>query len=97
MEAILDYYDPANTSKVSTTGFRWLDTSSIKKGEKVIRGDKRDIFIQFYKLNNSLRYCNGSYYRFRDSSLGDGYDEWLRSDDYKSISFDLYYGGGVVD
>jgi hypothetical protein len=55
------------------------------------------LFEQFNKLNNQLRYCNGSYYKFQDKQLELKYKEWLRSDDYKTKSFDLYYGNGIVD
>jgi hypothetical protein len=55
------------------------------------------LFEQFVKLNNQLRYCNGSYYKFQDKQLELKYKEWLRSDDYKAKSFNLYYGNGIVD
>jgi hypothetical protein len=55
------------------------------------------LFEQFEKLNNRLRYCNGSYYKFQDKQLELNYKEWLRSDDYKAKSFNLYYGNGIVD
>lgn len=55
------------------------------------------LFEQFEKLNNRLRYCNGSYYKFQDKQLELKYKEWLRSDDYKAKSFNLYYGNGIVD
>lgn len=55
------------------------------------------LFEQFEKLNNRLRYCNGSYYKFQDKQLELKYKEWLCSDDYKAKSFNLYYGNGIVD
>ena len=55
------------------------------------------IFEKFYKMNNSLKYCNGSYYKFNDIEWQDKYNDWLKTDDYKSKSFNLYYGNGVVD
>jgi hypothetical protein len=55
------------------------------------------IFEQFYKMNNRLRYCNGSYYKFNDKRWDEKYKQWLKSDDYKKKSFDLYYGNGIVD
>lgn len=55
------------------------------------------IFEQFYKKNNELRYCNGSYFKFQDDKWAEKYAEWLNSDDYKKKSFYLYYGNGVVD
>lgn len=71
--------------------------SEIKRQENIEADEEIDIFEKFYKMNNSLRYCNGAYYRFSTSEWQDKYNEWLNSDDYKKKSFDLYYGGGVVD
>ena len=94
----LNYWDPKNETVVTESGYRFYDTSSVIKGTKDI-GDISEIglFEQFYKLNNSLRYCNGSYYEFQDKIVGQKYKEWLKSDDYNKKSFDLYYGNGVVD
>lgn len=71
--------------------------SEIKRQENIEADAEIDIFEKFYKMNNSLRYCNGSYYKFNDKQWQDKYNEWLQSDDYKAKSFNLYYGGGVVD
>lgn len=88
MNVILDYWD-----KVSYTTIH----SEIKRQEEISGNDDIEIFEQFYKLNNSLRYCNGSYYKFQDKEWENKYQEWLKSDDYKKKSFNLYYGNGVVD
>jgi hypothetical protein len=88
MKVILDYYD-----RVSYTSIN----SEIKKQKEIESDTKINIFEQFYKLNNSLRYCNGSYYKFQDKDWEKEYQDWLKSDDYKSKSFELYYGNGVVD
>jgi len=64
---------------------------------KEIEGDEIVLFEKFYKLNNSLRYCNGAYYKWEDKSWTDRYQDWLKSDDYKKKSFNLFYGNGVVD
>ena len=37
--------------------------------EIVWSGDKERIFKRFYKENNSLKYCNGSHYTFKDANL----------------------------
>lgn len=96
--AVLDYYSPKNETVVTESGFRYLDTNSVKKGEHTITDiTEHDLFIQFYKLNNRLRYCNGSYYKFVDPEMDKKYREWLQSPQYKAISFQLYYGNGVVD
>lgn len=55
------------------------------------------LFEQFYKLNNQLKYCNGSYYEFQDLDIKAKYKEWLSSDDYKKKSFGLFYSGSFVD
>lgn len=94
----LNYWSPKNETVVTETGFRFLDTNSVIKNTKEI-SDKTDIglFEQFYKLNNQLRYCNGSYYKFQNKEWEHFYNQWLKSDDYKKKSFSLYYGNGIVD
>ncbi len=88
MKVVLNYWDRITYSSIN----------SEIKNQKTIQGkDDIDIFEQFYKLNNSLRYCNGSYYKFQDKEWENKYNQWLKSEDYKSKSFSLYYGNGVVD
>jgi hypothetical protein len=89
MEIILDYWDRKD--------YQYSWESEIKKQEIIEADDDIAIFEKFYKMNNSLRYCNGSYYKFNDKQWQDRYNEWLKTDDYKSKSFNLYYGNGVVD
>jgi hypothetical protein len=89
MRTVLDYYDIVD---------RCNPRSSIFSTKELVFESDIDCFEQFYKLNNSLKYCNGSYYKFQDPVWSTKYSEWLKSDDYKSKSFDLYYGkNGVVD
>jgi hypothetical protein len=88
MEIILDYYD-----KIDYKSIR----SEIKNQKEIEADNDIAIFEKFYKMNNSLRYCNGSYYKFNDEKWQNKYNEWLKTDDYKSKSFNLYYGNGVVD
>lgn len=98
MKVILDYYNPERENKITETGFSYLSTKIVITEHKEISGKENiDIFKQFYKLNNSLRYCNNSYYKFQDKIWENKYKEWLDSDDYKKRSFELYYGNGVVD
>ncbi len=98
MKANLNYYDNVRETKEYPSGGYYVSSST-----KLIRNieidgiTEIDIFEKFYKLNNSLRYCNGSYYKFETKDWQDKYNEWLKSDDYKSKSFNLYYGGGIVD
>jgi len=97
-KATLDYWHPRNETVVTESGFRYLDTTSVITITKDIEDETEiGLFEQFYKLNNSLRYCNGSHYTFQDKQWERRYKEWLQSDDYKKKSFDLYYGNGVVD
>ena len=98
MTTSLEYWNPQNKSVVTESGFRYRDTSSaLTKIVEVEYKDNIDLFEQFYKLNNSLRYCNGSFYEFKDDEFHKLYLEWLQSDDYKKKSFNLYYGNGIVD
>lgn len=89
MEIILDYWDRKD--------YQYSWESEIKKQETIEADDDIAIFEKFYKMNNSLRYCNGSYYKFNDKQWQNRYNEWLKTDDYKSKSFNLYYGNGIVD
>lgn len=98
MKAVLNYFSPSNKTIVTSSGFRYIDTTSVIAETIEIEGDNElNLFIQFYKLNNRLRYCNGSYYKFKDKQWERKYVEWLQSDDYKNKSFELYYGNGIVD
>ena len=71
--------------------------SEIKSCKEIEFENDIDLFEKFYKLNNSLRYCNGSYYKFVDKEQEAAYYKWIKSDDYKKKSFNLFYGNGVVD
>jgi len=98
METTLDYWNPANVTKVGNNGFVYVDLTPIVTSTKKIQySDNIDLFEKFYKLNNKLRYCNGSRYTFQDKNLEAEYHDWIKSDDYKKKFFDLYYGNGVVD
>lgn len=67
------------------------------KGEKFIyEGTMDEVFEKFYKANRTLRYCNGMYYKFADKNVQHLYQLWSDSMPH-SRSFDLYYGGGIVD
>jgi hypothetical protein len=96
MKAILNYWNPKSETIVTESGFRYLDTKSVITKEVEIYGSEEEIFRQFDKLNNRLRYCDGSCYEFKDKSLQSKYIAW-----YKSLSkteqMNLYYGNGVVD
>jgi len=86
MDIIVEYWD-----RVSYTSCG----SEVKKVE-TWSGTKEEIFKKFDKKNNSLRYCNGSYYKFQDSTLQKEYLEWYDSLS-QSTKLDMFYGNGVVD
>ena len=60
MEEILDYYDVLDGTNPKST----IVLSKNYKSDNEI-----DIFEQFYKLNNRLKYCNGSYYKFQNEEM----------------------------
>ena len=96
--ATLEYWDRLRETKKYPNGGYYQDQSSSLIREETISGETDiEIFETFYKKNNQLRYCNGSYYQFQDPLWKLKYSEWLQSDDYNKKSFNLYYGGGVVD
>ena len=88
MKATVEYWDRVDT----------YSPHSKKVREETIEADTQtELFIKFYKLNRSLRYCNGSYYKFKDRKMGMRYQEWLKSPEYEEMSFNLYYGSSIVD
>lgn len=98
MKAELNYWDRLRRTKQYSTGGYYEDQTSEVVSQKNIEGTTEiELFEKFYKLNNSLRYCNGSYYKWVDKEMELKYSEWLKSDDYKKKSFNLFYGNGVVD
>jgi hypothetical protein len=98
-KAILNYWDCLRKTKQYKNGGGYYQdqTSEIIRQEEIEGSTDIEVFEKFYKLNNSLRYCNGSYYKWVDAEWEIKYRVWLKSDDYKQKSFNLYYDGGVVD
>lgn len=96
MKARIEYWNPKNESVVTENGFRYLDTKSVITSIETWEETKEEIFKRFDHQNNSLRYCNGSHYKFEDETLYTDYLNW-----YKSLSesnkFNMFYGNGVVD
>lgn len=96
MKARIEYWNPKNKDVVTENGFRYLDTKSVITSIETWEGTKEEIFKRFDYQNNSLRYCNGSHYKFEDETLYTDYLNW-----YKSLSesnkFNMFYGNGVVD
>lgn len=65
--------------------------------EKIERtGTMDEVFVNHYKANNSLRYCNGDSYEFQDKEIQEMYSLWLKMMP-EGRSFALYYGNGIVD
>lgn len=64
--------------------------------ESELEGTMDEVFVKHYKANNSLRYCNGYSYHFKDEKVNEMYYLWLKLMP-KSRSFNLYYGNGIVD
>ena len=97
-QATLNHWACLRRTKAYPGGGYYQDQSSEIVYQREISGETEiAIFESFYKLNNNLHYCNGSYYRFADKNWEEKYQDWLKSDDYKAKSFNLYYGNGVVD
>ena len=71
-------------------------SSEIKRTEELQAETEDALFEAFYKMNNRLRYCNGSYYKFVDKADEVRYSAWRQALSHQR-SFNLYYGGGVVD
>jgi hypothetical protein len=64
---------------------------------KNIEGDEDFIFESLFKINNSLRYCNGSYWKPEDLNDEKRYYEWKKNLS-RDRHFNLYYGAnGIVD
>jgi hypothetical protein len=96
MKVILNYWNPSNRTVVTESGFRYVDTTSVITKEVEVEGTEEEIFKDFYDKNNRLRYCNGSYYRFKDISIEEKYQKWYDSLN-ESTRFHMYYGNGIVD
>ena len=64
--------------------------------EYTIEGTFDEIFEKVERINDRLRYCNGTYHHFKDDFVKKMHSLW-----YKLIpserSFDIFYGDGIVD
>jgi hypothetical protein len=63
--------------------------------ELITAATEDDAFVNFYNKNRELRYSR-NYYKFVDKANQEKFIEWERNLSEKR-SFDLYYGGGIVD
>ncbi len=70
--------------------------SEIKTFEVLTAENENNLFEEFYKKNNQLKYCNGAFYKFIDYKDQQKYSEWNKNLSHAK-SFDLYYGKGIVD
>ena len=52
--------------------------------KQVVLHDKNeeDCFVQFFKKNNSWKYCNGCHYKFNDAATTQRYTKWLTDENY---------------
>lgn len=77
-EVKVDYYSPKNEwTKYKNGNGSFYDTSSVVKKTLTFKietpEDKEVMFRKIYHLNNELRYCNGSYYKFQDAKYDNEY------------------------
>ena len=56
--------------------------------------DTDESFARYYKLNNQLKYCNGSHYKFVSDEDNKRYTEEFFP---KHHTIENYYRGGIVD
>ncbi len=56
--------------------------------------DTNESFEKYYHLNNRLKYCNGSYYRFVSDEVRKRYEKEFFP---KYHTIENYYNGGIVD
>lgn len=77
---------------------RWGDRyERIKtETEERIEGTFDEVCEKFERMNNSLRYCNGCYYEYKDKGMAREHTIWYRLiSEWRS--FNIFYGNGVVD
>jgi hypothetical protein len=96
MKAILNYWNSRRETIRTESGYLYETMKSVITNEVEIYGSEEEIFRQFDKLNNRLRYCNGSCYEFKDKSLQSKYIAWYEALS-KTEQMNLYYGNGIVD
>lgn len=84
----INYFEPDSNNRCR----------SVKVRSEELTGVSEDaLFEEFYKRNNSLRYCNGSYWKFDNPEVEQHFLLWKKSLS-KQRSMNLYYGkNGIVD
>ena len=56
-------------------------------------GTDDEIFERFYKENNRLKYCNGSYFKFGNPEHDKQYREWINV--HFNVEFYMKHGGDM--
>lgn len=87
MKIKVNYWEPKSTDRCM---------SEIVSSKELTGETKESIFLEFYKLNKRLRYCNGSHYTFEEAFVQREYNEWYENLDEKT-KFNLFYSGTYVD
>ena len=85
-----------SVSKVGNGGFRYRSDEDRFRIEGISGESEDEIFEDFERKNNRLRYCNGSYYEFVEEEDKENFKKW-KSSLSKSRNFELFYGNGTVD
>lgn len=92
----VEYWDIVEESRVSETGFRYRSSQTKLMKTETWEGTGEEIFKRFDAANNRLRYCNGTYWKFKEKEMQEKYIAWYKSLD-KNTQFNMYYGNGIVD
>ncbi len=85
-----------SVSKAGNGGFRYRSDEDRFRIEEISGESEDEIFEDFERKNNRLRYCNGSYYDFAEEEDKANFKKW-KSGLSESRSFELFYGNGTVD
>jgi len=96
MKVIVNRFNPENKTRKYPSGELYHSTKPVIDDVQIWEGTEEEIFKRFDNANNSLRYCNGSYYKFEDNKINDRYIAWYKSLS-KATKFKMFYGNGVVD
>lgn len=93
MKTKVNFYSLKRTTVKTETGFMYEKSESVLNRTEEWEGTENEIFLRFYKSNNSLKYCNGTFYEFTDREVAKRYSE--NFNDLHTI--ENYYGAGIVD
>jgi hypothetical protein len=97
MEIKIEHWKCLMQTKEYQKGGFYIDQTLEKIKEKTLKGNSEDeLFEEFYKINNALRYCNLEHWKISDPDIKLKYQDWAKNLS-TAKSFELYYGNGVVD